>query len=184
MIAHNRRRPQARVLITAALSLPLLWGACGGGGGEEDGGEPCALSPSDRYPAKVIDSRATGDENENTDPAAAQGAPDCAAGQPNDLALGKGHVIFDLGCPMESHPGPEIRVWESDGSYCQAIAESYEVFFSEDNSAYTRVGEGFGVSEFDAGAMARFRFIKITAARGIEGGSSPGPDIDAIEVLF
>jgi MYXO-CTERM domain-containing protein len=184
MRSNDPSAPRIRSFLVAALTLALmLSAACRSGGDEIVPDGPCVLQAGQNYPAKVISHLTTGEDNKNTDPLAAQGPPDCAYDLPNDLALGKGYVVFDLGCQLESHAGPEIKVWESDGSYCQAIAEPYEVYFSTDNLNYTFIGDGFGVTAFDAGSLAKFRYIKINAAGGIEGGNSPGPDIDAVEVF-
>lgn len=138
---------------------------------------------SDAFGAEVIHHHLVGLDNTATDPTRAEGPPDCTTAAQHDVSLGGGgFLVFDLGCHVTPHAGPELAVWESDGACPSAISEEYFVSVSADDATYIEVGKGFGSQMFEVTGQA-FRYVRIDDRSDITSGGSPGADIDALQVL-
>lgn len=151
---------------------------------ESGSNDPCSFSSNNRYPAKIVDYQVGGTENLATNPLDAEGAPDCAAEATNELSLGGGFAVYDLGCQLKPAPGPEFIVWESAG-YCGGLSESYAVRVSADRESYLELGQGSGETPFDVSPdnIESFRYIRIEDRSGVTSGTTPGTDLDALQVL-
>jgi hypothetical protein len=194
-----------RVLIVAALILSAC-ATAGGEGGVDAAGRPIdagvdgidappvggevdasstLCEAADRFFAQVVEVSAGGASNTHTDGALAEGAPDCGDVALSDVSLGGGFIVFDLGCSYPTGAGADLRVWESDGSYppCSGSDETFEVSVSSDGVDYTDVGQGSGPTDFDVTELASFRFVRVDDPGTSTSGTTPGPDIDALELL-
>jgi len=106
------------------------------------------------------------------------------------VSLGKegNYIVATMGAPFTNGPGADIRVYEV-GNLQGGRDERFDVFISADSSTWIQVADNVKNDPGDIFASIdispyseEYRYIKIVN-RSSSGGSTPGADIDAIEVL-
>ncbi len=121
----------------------------------------------------------------HSDPSRAVGPPD-----KKYVSLGKedGYIVATMGAPFTNGSGADIRVYEV-GRLQGGGDERFDVFISTDSANWLLVADN--VKNDSGGIFAsidispysgEYRYIKIVN-RSSSGGSTPGADIDAIEIL-
>jgi len=121
----------------------------------------------------------------HSDPSRAVGPPDVKY-----VSLGRtaGYIVATMGAPFTNGPGADIRVYEV-GNLQGGGDEEFDVFISANSSTWIQVADN--VKNDSGGIFAsidispysgEYRYIKIVN-RSSSGGSTPGADIDAIEIL-
>jgi len=143
----------------------------------------------DIYVDAVTENNSLGENNINKNPINIIGPAKCNI-QLNDISLGGGHIIVDMGLgeAIINGSGFDFKVYESDGSCVDGQASNYEVFVSENpNGPWISVGRARGVSSFDIAStgIAKVRFIRINDLSTVDNNAeTPGADIDAIETFY
>jgi len=104
------------------------------------------------------------------------------------VSLGGGYIVLDMGVNEEilNEPGNDLRVYERCKEYYLCDDPNpYKVYVSNDGVEWDFIGEGKGVAEFDISntSLDLARYVKIIDAKKDTGGSSPGPEIDAVKAL-
>jgi hypothetical protein len=150
----------------------------------DDAGADAGACPS-RYGARVIEVAVGGTGNQATEAERAEGAPNCGFGGngSQSLSLGGGHIVLDIGCLYEPGDGADLRVWEASDIYppCYGLAEMFTVEISADKVDWTELGDGSGPTALDA--PAAFRYVSVSDPNLPDDSITPGPDIDALELL-
>lgn len=119
-------------------------------------------------------------------------APDRAEGAPDErytsLGVRSEYIVATMGTFFTNGPGADIRVYEI-GNRQGGGDEAFDVFISTMSFAWIQVASNV---KNDSGSIfasvdisphvGTYRYIKVVN-RSTSGGSTPGADIDAIEVL-
>jgi len=144
-----------------------------------------------QYADSVVYALLGGLNSKNTNPNVVLGVPSFPnEGAENDVSLGGGFIIVDMGVYVTNGPGIDLKIYETGHSYPTAADEPFYLLGNENNSmnGWQYLGSYPGdicEIDFDSLNVDNIRFVAIfdKPCNASLMSNYPGADIDALEAV-